>query len=88
MPLQNRATVNGAYSSAVYLGGGLAALSVRHSYLVITPRPRRTIGAHRRSLALSLTRILTLTLTLTLTLAQTLTLTPTLTLTLTRSNPN
>ena len=28
VPLQNRATVNGAYSSAVYLGGGIAALSV------------------------------------------------------------
>eukprot|EP00321_Phaeocystis_globosa_P001133 CAMPEP_0118841086 /NCGR_PEP_ID=MMETSP1162-20130426/75008_1 /TAXON_ID=33656 /ORGANISM="Phaeocystis Sp, Strain CCMP2710" /LENGTH=288 /DNA_ID=CAMNT_0006773111 /DNA_START=34 /DNA_END=896 /DNA_ORIENTATION=+ len=28
VPPQNRATVNGAYSSAVYLGGGLAALSV------------------------------------------------------------
>jgi predicted MFS family arabinose efflux permease len=28
VPPQNRATVNGAYSSAVYLGGGIAALSV------------------------------------------------------------
>ena len=28
VPPQNRATVNGAYSSAVYFGGGLAALSV------------------------------------------------------------
>ena len=28
VPAQNRATVNGAYSSAVYLGGGIAALSV------------------------------------------------------------